>query len=220
MRRGAPLARLLAALVIALLGPALPARAAPPPDTEALARRHFVRGKQLFDDHKYREAAEEFEAGYAVAAKPGFLLNIGHSYRRAGDLRKARRYYELFLDKDAASPQRGEVQGIIKSIDDALADQREEAAYPEAAAAPEGAKPSAAPLPEAAPALAATGGGSAPVHVDACVEGRSRERDRPLWPWLVSGAAVLIAGGIAAAVILSRSSPNDTCGSLGCVNER
>ena len=86
MSRGAPPARLLAALVIALLGPTLAAHAAPPPDTEALARRHFTRGKQLFDEHKYREAADEFEAGYAVAAKPGFLLNIGHSYRRAGDL--------------------------------------------------------------------------------------------------------------------------------------
>src|SRR5262249_38592490 len=112
-------------LLVAMLGLgaglALPARAAD--EAEAQAKRHFPRGKQLFDERKYREAAAEFEAGYAILPRAGFLLNIGHSYRRAGDMRKARRYYEQFLEKDQSSPQRGEVQGYIKMIDDALADQ-------------------------------------------------------------------------------------------------
>src|SRR5438045_1372333 len=91
-----------------------PARAAD--DAEAEARRHYNDGRRLYDEQKYGEAAREFEAGYAILAKPGFLINIGHSYRRAGELHKARHYYELFLEKDKSSPQRDEVQTHIKTI--------------------------------------------------------------------------------------------------------
>src|SRR4051794_32861422 len=105
---------ILALLTVTLLAPR-PARAAD--DAEAEARRHYNDGRRLYDDQRYREAAKEFEAGYAILAKPGFLINIGHSYRRAGELRKAKHYYELSLEKDKASPQRDEVLTHIKTID-------------------------------------------------------------------------------------------------------
>jgi hypothetical protein len=204
-----------------------PARAAEEP--EAQARRHFARGKQLYDERKYREAAEEFEAGYAVAAKPGFLLNIGHSYRRAGELRKAKRYYEMFLDKDPTSPQRAEVRVYVKTIDDALADQQGGPAAvgepavrslaPVAASAAPAAASAAPPPPAPAPA-----DGSPRVLVEVCRDKEpapSAPAASPRWPWLVSGAAVVVAGAIATAVVLmSHSAKNDPCGSLGCLNER
>jgi tetratricopeptide (TPR) repeat protein len=199
---------LFLSFLTATLGPlAQPARAAD--DAEAEARRHFNRGKQLYDERKYRDAAEEFEAGYAILPKVGFLLNIGHSYRRAGDLKKAKRYYELFLDKDKGSPQRDEVQAYIKSIDETLADQAGDDTPAEAPKVIKEVKPP--PAPEPTPA--------APVHVDACAE-RAAAGGAPVWPWLVSGAAIVIAGGIAAAVVLTHSGKSDPCGTLGCLNER
>ena len=118
----------LAPVSLVLVLAASPGRAAAAGDeSEATARRHFNRGKQLYDERKYDAAAEEFEAGYAAVPKSGFLLNIAHSYRRAGDLESAKRYYELYLEKEDASPQRGEVQGYLKTIDEALADQKSRA---------------------------------------------------------------------------------------------
>ena len=219
---------LLFLLAVATVGgitpPARLARAAD--EIEALARRHFTRGKQLYDERKYREAAAEFEAGYAVAPRAGFLLNIGHSYRRAGDLRKARRYYELFLEKDATSPQRGEVQGYIKGIDDTLADQREEQGHPAEAAGADGGhaggegKVPAAPPPPDEPSTAAGAAPSEPVAVCAERETRRPRQSAPVWPWLVSGAALVFAGAIVAAVLIAGSGNGEPCGTLGCLNER
>jgi tetratricopeptide (TPR) repeat protein len=195
MRRAAAVA-ILTLLAMSAWAPRA-ARAAD--DAEAEARRHYNDGRRLYDEQKYREAAKEFEAGYAILAKPGFLINIGHSYRRAGELRKARHYYELFLEKDKTSPQREEVQTQIKTIDETLADE----------AVAEAGKPPPAPQPAAA----------APVHVAACPEPAAATA-RPWWPWLVSGLAVAVAGGVVAAVLVTRGTKGDACGTLGCLNER
>jgi tetratricopeptide (TPR) repeat protein len=185
-------------------------------EAESEARRHFVRGKQLYDQRKYHEAAEEFENGYAIFPKPGFLINIGHCYRRTGDLKKARRYYQLFLDKDSSSPQREEVQAYIKTLEETLADQGETVGDDHPAASPP--TPPPAPRPPEAP----------PVHLDRVERVDQDDRaaaapaaQHPVWPWLVSGAAVLIAGGITAFVLIAHPGRGSDCGAtLGCTNER
>jgi tetratricopeptide (TPR) repeat protein len=198
MRRDRTALALLIFTLLALpLSAPRPARAAD--DAEAEARRHYNDGRRLYDEQKYLAAAREFEAGYAILSKPGFLINIGHSYRRAGELRKAKHYYELFLEKDKSSPQRDEVQTHIKTIDETLADE----AAAEAVKAP--------PAPQPAPA--------APVHVAARPEPSERTA-RPLWPWLVSGAAVALAGAVVGVVLATRPAKGEACGTLGCLNER
>src|SRR5207253_7235084 len=52
--------------------------------------------------------------------RPLFLLNIGHAYRRARELAKAKNAYENLLKMQPDIPQRAEVEGYIKAIDDAL----------------------------------------------------------------------------------------------------
>jgi tetratricopeptide (TPR) repeat protein len=231
---------LLVASVWLSLSGAAAAAAGRADEAEAQARKRFTRGKQLYDEHRYREAAQEFEAGYAIVPKPGFLLNIGHSYRRAGEVEKARHYYELFLEKDKSSPQRGEVQGYIKAIDEALADQRESEARTAAPpAAPETSRstrpveilrtpsepkavapPPAPPPPASGPSPASLEPGLSPgaAGTEACAE-RAAAQPAPRWPWVL-GAVLAVAGGVAAAVALTRSSTSTQCGSLGCLNER
>ena len=90
---------------------------------------------------RFLEAAREFEAGYAAAPRTAFLLNIGHCYRRAGQLEKAKSYYKKLLETDPGFAQRGEVEEHIRNIDDALSVPQVPAPKPEA-------KPLPAPRPE------------------------------------------------------------------------
>src|SRR4051812_11899197 len=98
---------------------------------EAEGRRHWKAGQDLYAQKRFLEAAREFEAGYAVAPRPLFLLNIGHAYRRANELVKAKSAYEALLRLQPDLPQRTEVEGYIRSINDALqADSPGESARP------------------------------------------------------------------------------------------
>jgi hypothetical protein len=101
------------------------AEAQPPTsrEDEASARLHFDRGSKLYNQGKYLEAAREFEAGYQAAPRPLFLLNIGHSYRRSQDLRRAKAAYEKLLRTDPTTPHRPIVEDLIQTIDDALSVQ-------------------------------------------------------------------------------------------------
>jgi hypothetical protein len=220
------------ALALLVTLAALPLRAAlgasRADDAEAEARRRFGHGKQLFDEHKYREAAQEFEAGYAVVPKPGFLLNIGHSYRRAGELEKARHYYQLFLEKDkdkASAAQRAEVQGYLKAIDKAIDDEvageheheRESRPPPPAPAEPAPARASHPVEIMRAPSESPPASPE-PLAMEVCSE-RPAAASSSRWPWIVTAVAV-VGAGIAAAVALTRGGSSEACGTLGCVRER
>src|SRR4051794_18541444 len=87
---------------------------------EAEGKKHWKAGQDLYAQKRFLEAAHEFEAGYAVAPRPLFLMNIGHAYRRANELVRAKTAYETLLRLQPDLPQRAEVEGYIKSIDDAL----------------------------------------------------------------------------------------------------
>src|SRR4051812_10840821 len=113
--RGA-LAVALLALLLGAGGGGGEARA----EDEAEGRVHFARGQELFKAKRFLEAAHEFEAGFEAAPRPLFLLNIGHSYRRAEQFRKAKSVYEMLLRVEPNTPYRKEVEGLIKTIDDAL----------------------------------------------------------------------------------------------------
>jgi hypothetical protein len=98
--------------------PAVPA--SPSAEDEAAGKRHYKRGDELFKQGRFLDAAHEFEAGFAVAPRPLFLLNIGHSYRKAQELRRARSAYEEFLKEDPKTSYRADVEDLMKTIDDAL----------------------------------------------------------------------------------------------------
>lgn len=189
-------------------------------DDEGEGRRRFKRGQDLYLKGKFLEAAEEFEAGYAAAPRPLFLLNIGHSYRRGGNLRKARDTYKTLLEMDPNIPQRAEVEGYLRSIDDALAISDVAPAHPRGG--PSGHNPPSPPatsrLPQARP-QDSSGQDGAPMPV--FVESRAPQQtdsdssdgvvSRP-WFW-ITVAGIVVAGGVAAALLLKSDAkcPGDAC---------
>ena len=85
------------------------------------ARRHFLAGKRAFEAKRYAVALKEFEAGYAIEPRPGFLLNMGHAARRMGELRRARDYYLKFLESDPPAVDRRSTIALVVEIDRQLA---------------------------------------------------------------------------------------------------
>ena len=101
-----------------------PSTAAPPSrslspkdelDAERESRTRYALGEAAFKAGRYLQAVVEFEAGFEAVPKPGFLLDIGHAYRRLGALHKARAAYKKFLK---LAPQDTEqlVGGVVAVI--------------------------------------------------------------------------------------------------------
>jgi tetratricopeptide (TPR) repeat protein len=207
-------------LAVAVLGAVLAGAGAAHAD-EAEGKRHWKAGQDLYQQKRFLEAAREFEAGYAVAPRPLFLMNIGHAYRRANELAKAKSAYEALLRLQPDLPQRKEVEQYIKTIDDAL--QANETTLPEPAP-----RPAPAPVPERTvevspvrslppPAVSVPEETMLPPYVEARDTAPEPEVSvfRKPWFWVVTGA--IIAGGVAVAVIASR--PSQSCPGTLCIRE-
>jgi tetratricopeptide (TPR) repeat protein len=208
----------IAAVLVGALG-AGPAAAV---DDEAEGRRRFKRGQDLYGEKRFLEAAREFEAGYASAPRPLFLLNIGHSYRQAGDFPKAKKAYELLLRLEPDLPQRAEVESFIKTINDALAagEPSDPDPPPKAPSRPE---PSPSP-PTRTPNLAAPSrdpreATPEPVLVDRAEPARQVD-SAPIWkkPWFwIAAGAVAVVGGTVGVVFALRKP--ESCPGTVCIRE-
>ena len=199
-------------------GPAATSPTAPPPPVsaqdEALGRQHFEKGQELYNKSRYLEAAREFEAGYRALPRSAFLLNIGHSYRRAYELRKARSAYETMLRVDPTSPHRALVEDLIRTIDDALVAQEAPPPPPPRPGLPPAAATAAPPVPAAPPRAdnAALAPPPAALSDDAAPGEESGSVFTSPWFWGVVGAVVVTAG-VGGVLLLRRSQgcPAQTC---------
>jgi tetratricopeptide (TPR) repeat protein len=100
-----------------------PARAAGNDDEER-ARAHYEIGLGLYRLGDYQAALKEFAAGYELARKPGFLLNLGQTYRKLGELREARDMYRQFLaEVHLDDPARPQAQKVLAELEDAIRKQ-------------------------------------------------------------------------------------------------
>ncbi|MBL8949904.1 MAG: tetratricopeptide repeat protein [Myxococcaceae bacterium] len=179
--------------------------AAPVADDVNRAKVHYQAGKTHYDLGNYSEAIREFAAGYALAPKPEFLINLGQAYRASGDLRTALDMYQRYLEKAPANaPQRAQVQGLMNDLRAELADSapRKE---PEPVAATEPAPAAAVPTQAEA------------VAVESKPTGTS--------PWVIVGvsAAVVavVAGVVAGVVVATRRTPGCAgAEGLGCADLR
>jgi tetratricopeptide (TPR) repeat protein len=205
-----PLAAAGLAAVVLVATPVVHAQQAlPTKEAEAAARQHHDRGSKLYDQGRYLEAAREFEAGYEADARPLFLLNIGHSYRRAQDLRRAKAAYEKLLRTDPTTPQRPMVEDLIKTIDDALTVQ--ELAVPPTRVPPPlppVSSAAVAPAPARAPDLIATPPPAPPAPPP------------PTWlrnPWVWGVVAGVVTAGVAGTVFALTRGPS--CPANACWKE-
>jgi tetratricopeptide (TPR) repeat protein len=205
------------AAALALLGSSTSARAADAPTNDKEARRLFQRAELNFNVGKFAEALTDYQSAYEAKPLPGFLFNIAQCYRNMGDLEKARFFFRRYLALDPRAPNKRRVEELIDEITKQLeAKQAEAAAAPPAATAPPAAAapgPDAAvtpvtPVAEAAPPPPAPSPPPATVSEAPMisVQAAPPPGERPVykhwWFWL--GAAVVVAGGATAAILLSR----------------
>ena len=167
------------------------------------ARTHFEAGRALYNLGNYTDAVREFSAGYQLAPRPQFLVNLGQCYRKLGghdNLVKARDMYQKFLDESPpADPDREQVKSLLADIDTELA----------AAPAPPPPEPKVEPQP-------------APnVLVAAPAEKRSFHKRHPWAIPVITTVAVLAVAGIAVGIYFAvKPSGQVDCSSasLGCID--
>jgi tetratricopeptide (TPR) repeat protein len=204
---GSPTFSWLAAALMLMF--VLPLGAAPASaEDQAEGKRRFARGQELYAEGKYLEAAQEFEAGFAVAPRPLFLLNIGHSYRRAQAWAKARAAYERLLAMDPKTEHRATVEGHIRNIDDIAA------AGPLPAPALETRVPPQPPPPRQPAAEAVVLSAPPPAPITPPSVETPPLYTRP-WFWVAIGGVVAVGAGVGI-LALRRG---QVCGADFCVTE-
>ncbi len=104
----------LAALTFA--APAL-ARADDDPDTE-VARRLFIRGRDLYAAENYAQALDAFEKARVAKPLPAFDFNIARCYDRLGRWSEALAAYERFVVKATDPAEVKEAEGRIAVLRD------------------------------------------------------------------------------------------------------
>lgn len=107
------------------LAGAQPARAQDPPNVVE-AREHLTRGTQLLQQENYDAALAEFQRAYDLVgdhpARHLILYNIALAHERMFRYDLALEYYNRFLaEAPEDAPQRAEVQGTIRTLENFLA---------------------------------------------------------------------------------------------------
>ena len=87
----------------------------------AAAGQHFSSAQELFAQGKFAAAAAEYQAAYNITRDPALLLNIGESWQRASEGKKAVAAYRAFVAESPQAPERAEIDERIKSIEAVLA---------------------------------------------------------------------------------------------------
>jgi tetratricopeptide (TPR) repeat protein len=217
---GARVGVLAAVLVLSVA--VVPLAAAAPNAAQREARRRFDEGETQYRAGHYADALSSYQAGYAAAPLPGFLVNIAQCQRRLGDLKAARATYREFVVVAPDSRLVPEVEELIKQLDDLIADLAAGGSGDSARQAgevdPHATDPSAPPLSLApAPPAAETPLVAAPAAEAPSAPPPRRSHAR--W-WIVGGVALAaVAGGVATAVALSSSSPTTVrAGTLGTLS--
>lgn len=100
----------------------------------AIARKTFIKAKELHAAHKYREAAAAYLEAYEHFPAPAFLYNVAQVYRLAGDRERALEHYRRYLELEPD----GEGSGDARDFVAALEAEEQGAEPPAGVAQPEG----------------------------------------------------------------------------------
>jgi tetratricopeptide (TPR) repeat protein len=216
-------------LLLALLLAPLCAWAAPSPVDIELAKAHFKTGEIYYEAGRYPDAAREFEEAFRLTGRVELLYNMGRSYDRVGDSVRALAAYRRLLKEVPDSKDALEVKERIEALRHQVARLEVSSTVGGSAVRLDGANVGEAPLHalEVAPGkhaveVAHEGYGTWRSQIavnadeDQAVSGAPVslvkvirvEKKEPLykrwWPWTIA-AVVLVAGGVTAGVLASRS---------------
>jgi len=169
---------------------------------DSSARALFERGEVKFNLGNFEAAAADYQAAYELDHRPALLFNVGQCYRNLENYERARFFYRRFLTLDPQTPNRRETESLIDLMSKRLDDQRAKVEL--ATRASEPAASEAAP-PAFAPTLERREGQD--------TDGRGLPVYRRTWFWV--GVAGVVAGGVAAGLLLTRDDPH---GSLASIN--
>jgi hypothetical protein len=134
----------LAALLLALAGGPRPA---PTPDEQRL----YEQGERALEAGDAHAAEVAWQAGYAIARDPAFLVHIGEAQEKAGQAARAAESYRRYLREAPDASDRGEIESRIARLTPPAS-----AAAP--AAEPVGELGATPPVPPAPPPAPAAGG--------------------------------------------------------------
>jgi len=178
-------------------------------DDEKEARRLFEHAELEFNVGKFPEALADYQSAYEAKPLPGFLFNIAQCYRNTGNFERARFFFRRYLALEPHAPNRHRVDELIAEMSRQLeAKQAEAAAAPATSPRPVDAKPpdpsDTMPPTPPPPALVEAAAPSAVLVTSPAPVAPSAHR--PAWRrwWFWTGVAVVVAGGVAGAYVLTR----------------
>lgn len=87
------------------------------------AKRNFKQGKKLYQKGDFEKAAESFLTAYELSDRGELLYNIGQSYRKAGNLQKAEKYFQKYLDENPDANNEEKVVDVLIEIQQKLAER-------------------------------------------------------------------------------------------------
>jgi hypothetical protein len=230
-RRRARLHWSAAVAVVAVLSAAAPVAVAAGASAARDARRIYDEATAAFGLGRYAEAAEKYEAAFAIRPDPALLYNAAQAYRLGGNKPRAlelyRNYVRLYPDGTNATDARTHTESLKKAIEE------EKAHPPKVPVTP--LPPATSPQPAGTPPRSAAPGRSMPPPVETTArtpppaappEGNDTnapdvplvtrpaqpgEEQKPLtqerWFWVAAGVGALLVGAM---VILAVSGGGET----------
>lgn len=182
----------MAAAMVCLLCSA-PAAAQQAPD-DAAAREYFKAGRAAFEQADYESALIYFRHAYRASARAKLQYNIGVTADRLQREREALEAFEQYLN-DVEQPARdAEVRVRVRALRESLAKQE---------AALEGAPASFSARADESASRARRDAFQMPEYKQLSDQPTAKKKK---WPWIVAAAAVMVAGGVTAGVVLSQRS--------------
>src|SRR5262245_1514057 len=200
-----------------------------------LAKAHYRTGEIYYERGRYPDAAREFEEAYRLSNRPELLYNMGKSYDGAGDAARALTAYRRFLGAVKQSPDRAVVEARIAALGKVVGRLNVQSSVEEAAVKIDGAAIGNVPVAmvELNPgphAIEVSKEGYATWRSTVTVRSATEETiqaepkslvkvirvevpqkaDKPVykkgWFWATMvGVAVVVAGGVTAAVLLTQN---------------
>jgi len=224
-----------AVAVVAVLVAAPPVAAAAGASAARDARRIYDEATAAFGLGRYAEAAEKYEAAFAIRPDPALLYNAAQAYRLGGNkargLELYRNYVRLYPDGTNATDARAHTESLKKAIEEEKlhppkvpvvplpsAASPQPAGTPPRSAAPGAAMPPpvettarTAP-PPAAPAEGTDANGANGPNVPLVTRpAQPGEEQKPItkerWFWVAAGVGALLVGAM---VILAVSGGGET----------